>query len=91
MSDDELVKELKSCLELQNEIDAKTLELRKRYKTIVEAHIDIGTVYVEIEDDTYALERSTLEQDEHRDAMDTARKLKGFYLYRLVKKGKTIR
>ena len=92
MEDKELLEELKSCLALQQEIDAKTLELRSRYKTIVEARRgESGHVCVEIDGQIYELKREDFAAAFDSEAMRTARELKGFYLYRLFKVGKTIR
>lgn len=85
-----IIKELTECLALQSDLDAKTMELRARYKAVIEAEEakgNKGTIFIEIEGEMYALERLNLNMS---DAMRTARKLGDFYTYRLYKKGKMI-
>jgi hypothetical protein len=92
MEEKDLIEELKSCLALQEEIDAKTLALRTRYKAIVEARRkEPGNLFVEIGGEMYELKREDAAEESYREAMRTAREIKGFYLYRLFKTGKTIR
>jgi hypothetical protein len=83
--------ELKECLALQDEIDAKTLALRKRYKAVIEDQREQGNasnVAVMIDGCIYTLQRFDRDEEMYRDAMATARKVGGFYLYRLVKTAK---
>ena len=88
-----IIEELKACLALQDEIDAKTMELRRRYKAIVEEHRKTSdrTLFVEIDSETYELKREDSATKEHREAIRTARELGGFWLYRLFKRGKIVR
>jgi hypothetical protein len=83
----DVINELKECLALQQQIAAKRLELKKRFKAIIEgerernpknteitALID-GTCYVMLRADEYT---------DPFEAMDHRRLLGGSYDYRLV-------
>ena len=77
----ELKEELKACLQLQQEIEAK---LATRYKAILET---AGNQRVIVELDGNFYELKTDDQSEMR----LGRKLKGFYAqYRLISLGKPI-
>jgi hypothetical protein len=87
------LKELTECLLLQKEIDAKTLELRKRYKAVLEAERAAGnkeTIVVKIEEEVYSLRREDFDKKLYREAREQVRELDGFYLYRLFRVGKVI-
>lgn len=85
------VEELRQCLALQKQLDEQLMALRARFKAVLEAGQVQGTLYVEIDGEMYALEREDPEQEMLRNAKATARKLGGFYNYRLVNRGKVMR
>lgn len=83
-----LKEELTDCLRLQRELEAKQKELALRFKAILETEeAKQKRIIVEIDGDFYELKPS----DETAAAMESARKLGGFYgRYRLVSMGKPI-
>jgi len=85
--------ELAACLALQNEIDEKTMELRRRYCDVIQAEREKGNqepIVVGIGQQVYELRREDDRQRIEREALGTARKLGGFYIYRLFKIGRFI-
>jgi hypothetical protein len=90
----EVSEELRQCLALQKEIDAKTMELRRRFRDVLEAERakgNVQTIFVELDGQMYSLEREDQRRDPTSEAIQTARELGGFYMYRLFKAGRTIR
>jgi hypothetical protein len=85
--------ELSACLALQKEIDEKTLELRKRFKAVLEAERSRGNkdhLMVEIDGALYVLEREDNSKKWLREASKAPRELGGFYFYRLFKVAKHV-
>ena len=87
------VKELTECLALQKEIDAKVIELRKRYKAVLDTERARGntqTLLVTIGNQMYALEPEDNSSRLMREAIEQSHQLEGFYLYRLFKIGRVV-
>jgi hypothetical protein len=81
-----------SVLALQNELDQKWMELRARYKAVLEAERARGNlekIIVTIDSRTYILKRED-DVSDPGDPVEVARKLGGFYLYRLVPLGRQV-
>ena len=88
------IDELRACLALQDEIDAKTRELRLRYKAVLEEQREKGNqhnVTVEIDGSLYVLDRENNSAKWHREVMKATHELGGFYFYRLTKVAEPIR
>jgi predicted transcriptional regulator len=85
-------KELRECLQLQTEIQAKRDELTRRFKAIIEAERAAGNqggIVTMIDGSVYELRRRDLK--DVRESIDSARKFGGFYhQYALVLLGKPI-
>jgi hypothetical protein len=83
--------ELRECLALQQEIAAKRLELRKRYKALIESERAKGNepVSVILDGEIWVLKRTN--DPDLAEELEAARKLGGFWNYRLVRIGRPVR
>jgi predicted transcriptional regulator len=88
MTPEEIKAELRECLRLQTELEAKRDELIGHFKRIIEdARGDRRRIIVEIDGEIYELGRQDLTQQ----TIELGRKHRGFFSeYRLIKLGKPI-
>jgi hypothetical protein len=89
----EITEELRACLALQNEIASKRDELMRRLKAVIEgerAKGNNGRISAIIDGVIYVLRRSDMETEDTAEVIESARKLGGFWNYKIVKIGKPV-
>ena len=89
----DITEELRACLALQNEIASKKEELMRRLKAVIEGERSRGNdgqISVIIDGVIYILRRRDMDTEDTAQILKSARRLSGFWDYKLVKIGKPV-